>query len=188
MTERSRGLKVIKAGFLTLLQDAGRTRVMHQGLASGGAMDRHAWAWANRLLGNAYHTPTLEVTFGSLELESRTTTRIAVTGAAVPCTINGNPHPLWRTLQLYPGDRLQLGTPKSGLRSYLAVSGGFAVTQGLGGSCATLVREGTGGLHDNGQPVRDGDELPCGSPPSEAMSNPPPAGFPNTGFRTTVNR
>ena len=74
------GLQIVKAGFLTLLQDAGRSHVMHQGLAGGGAMDRHAWAWANRLVGNAYHTPALEITFAGLQLVSRVTTRIAITG------------------------------------------------------------------------------------------------------------
>ncbi len=172
MTEQRRGLKVIKAGFLTLLQDAGRTQVMHQGLASGGAMDRHAWAWANRLLGNPYHTPTLEVTFGGLTLESQIATRIAVTGATVPCTINDTEQPLWTTLNLLPGDKLQLGAPKSGLRSYVAVSGGFTVPRGLGNSCATLVREGTGGQHENGQPVRDGDELPCADAKQSAQQQP----------------
>lgn len=161
MAELKHGLRVIKAGFLTLFQDSGRNQVMHQGLASGGAMDRHAWAWANRLLGNPYNTPTLEVTFGGLLLESQIATRIAITGAATPCTINDEPQPLWSTLSLRPGDKLQLGAPKTGLRSYVAVSGGFDVPQSLGGSCATLVREGTGGQHENGQPVRDGDVLPA---------------------------
>lgn len=157
------GLQIVKAGFLTLLQDAGRSQVMDQGLATGGAMDRHAWAWANRLLGNAYHTPALEITFAGLQLVSRVATRIAITGAQVPLTLNGQPQPLWASINLAPGDQLQLGVPKTGLRSYLAVSGGFTVPQNLGGSCATVMREGTGGQYENGQKVADGDLLPCRS-------------------------
>lgn len=160
---KQKGLRVIKAGFLTLLQDAGRSQVMHQGLAAGGAMDRHAWAWANRLLGNGYNTPSLEITFGGLQLESQVATRFAITGAEVAFTINGQPQPLWKSLNLQPGDKLQLDAPKTGLRSYLAVSGGFTVPQNLGGSCATLVREGTGGQYENGQKVAEGDLLPCKS-------------------------
>ena len=160
---KQKGLRVIKAGFLTLLQDAGRSQVMHQGLANGGAMDRHAWAWANRLLGNGYNTPSLEITFGGLQLESQVETRFAITGAEVAFTINGQPQPLWKSLNLQPGDKLQLDAPKTGLRSYLAVSGGFTVPQNLGGSCATLVREGTGGQYENGQKVAEGDLLPCKS-------------------------
>lgn len=164
------GLKVMSAGFLTLLQDAGRNQVMHQGLANGGAMDRHAWAWANRLLGNAYNTPTLEITFGGLQLESQVATRIAITGAEVPFTINGQPQPLWSSINLMPGDKLQLDAPKTGLRSYLAVTGGFNVSQNLGGSCATLMREGTGGQNEDGQKVAAGDLLPCKALTSHALN------------------
>lgn len=166
----TQGLQIVKAGFLTLLQDAGRSQVMDQGLATGGAMDRHAWAWANRLLGNAYHTPTLEITFAGLQLVSRVATRIAITGAQAPLTINGQPQPLWASMTLLPGDQVQLGVPKTGLRSYLAVSGGFTVPQSLGGSCATVMREGTGGQYENGQKVADGDLLPCRSLTADELS------------------
>lgn len=170
---KQEGLRVIKAGFLTLLQDVGRSQVMHQGLAAGGAMDRHAWAWANRLLGNNYNTPCLEITFGGLQLESRAATRIALTGAEVPFTINGQPQALWKSLTLQAGDKLQLDAPKTGLRSYLAVSGGFKVPQNLGGSCATLVREGTGGQYEDGQKVAEGDLLPCKSLTAKELTQQP---------------
>lgn len=155
------GLTFRKPGFLSLLQDSGRRGAMHMGLATGGAMDRHAWAWANRLLGNPYGTTALEITFGGVEFTSTLETQIAITGAAVPCLVNGTARSLWTTIQLHPGDTVTLGTPKSGLRSYLAVLGGFQVTPGLGGSCATFPREGTGGLHHDGRPLVEGDHLPC---------------------------
>lgn len=170
LANKAEGLKVLKAGFLSLLQDAGRKQVMHQGLANGGAMDRQAWAWANHLLGNVYNTPSLEVTFGGLQLESTLATQIVVTGAEVAFTINGQPQPLWANLSLLPGDKLQLDAPKTGLRSYLAVSGGFLVPQNLGGSCATLVREGTGGQYEDGKKVADGDFLPCLSLAAKELS------------------
>lgn len=167
------GLLVTNAGFLTLLQDAGRNQVMYQGLANGGAMDRHAWAWANRLLGNTYNTPTLEITFGGLQLESQVATRIAITGAEVPFTINGQAQPLWSSVNLMPGDKLKLDAPKAGLRSYLAVNGGFAVPQNLGSSCATLIREGTGGQYEDGKKVAAGDLLPCHALPVKDLKKPP---------------
>jgi len=158
---RQPGFVITRPGFLTLLQDAGRRGVMHMGLATGGAMDRHAWAWANRLLGNPWGTPALEVTFGNLEFRSELDTQIAVTGAAVSVTVNGVSSPLWSTVSIRAGDIVSLGTPKTGIRSYLAVSGGFRVSPGLGNSCATFTREGTGGLHQNGRPLQAGDHLPC---------------------------
>ncbi|MCL1476849.1 MAG: hypothetical protein MH219_04380 [Marinobacter sp.] len=54
MTHSKLGLLIEKPGFLSLIQDAGRRGVMHLGLATGGPMDRHAWAWANYLLGNRF--------------------------------------------------------------------------------------------------------------------------------------
>lgn len=155
------GLVVTRPGFFTLLQDAGRRGVMHLGLAAGGAMDRHAWAWANRLLGNAYDSAALEITFGNVEFTSELDTQIAVTGADAACTVNGEPRPLWSTLRLRAGDRVALGVPKSGIRSYIAVLGGFQVSRGLGGSCASFIREGMGSLNGDGCKLAQGDHLPC---------------------------
>lgn len=155
------GLTFRKPGFLSLLQDSGRRGVMHMGLATGGAMDRHAWAWANHLLGNPAGTAALEISFGSVEFTSNLNTQIAITGAEVQCTVNGTARPLWTSMQLRAGDTVSLSTPKTGLRSYLAVLGGFQVRPGLGNSCATFPREGTGGLHHDGRPLTEGDHLPC---------------------------
>jgi biotin-dependent carboxylase-like uncharacterized protein len=157
------GFTFTKPGFLSLLQDGGRRGVMHMGLAIGGAMDRHAWAWANRLLGNAYGTAALEITFGGVEFISQLDTQISITGAEVECHINGEHRALWSVINLKTGDHVTLSAPKSGVRAYLAVLGGFQVKPGLGNSCSTFTREGTGGLHLDGHPLAAGDHLPCGS-------------------------
>ena len=155
------GFYITKPGFFTLLQDAGRRGVMHLGLASGGAMDRHAWAWANHLLGNDYGAAALEITFGGAEFSCGLNTQIVVTGADVKLTVNGEPKSLWTTLHVSAGDSVALSAPRAGVRAYLAVRGGFLVGADLGGSCATVVREGAGGLQGNGQPLKEGDFLPC---------------------------
>lgn len=164
----STGFVFTKPGFLSLLQDGGRRGVMHMGLATGGVMDRHAWAWGNRLLDNPWGTPALEITFGGIEFQSELDTQIAVTGAEVDCSINGRRCPLWSTLNVRAGDTVTLGTPRAGLRAYLAVRGGFEVSPGLGNSCSTFTREGLGGLNNLGQPLQAGDRLPCpaGLPPA----------------------
>ena len=155
------GFVFSKPGFLSLLQDAGRKGVMHMGLTSGGAMDRHAWAWANRLMGNTYDSAALEITFGSVEFTCELDTWIAVTGASAPCAINGIQQPLWTALSVMAGDTVTIGAPKTGIRAYLAVAGGFQIDTGLGGSCANFVREGIGGLRGDGCPLKEGDRLPC---------------------------
>lgn len=161
MAEHDSGLRVIKPGFLSLLQDAGRAGVMHLGLATGGPMDRHAWAWANQLVNNPYHSAALEITLGGFECVAETAVQIAVTGAELSLEVNGLPQPLWSTLNLSPGDHITLGRPKTGVRSYLAVQGGFAVDVMLGNSGATLTRERTGGLQGDGTPLKAGDFLTC---------------------------
>ncbi|WP_303291399.1 biotin-dependent carboxyltransferase family protein [Marinobacter sp. SS5-14b] len=161
------GFVFSKPGFLSLLQDAGRRGVMHMGLTSGGAMDRHAWAWANRLVGNRYASAALEITFGRVEFTCELNTWIAVTGAHAPCFINGRPQSLWTALPVRAGDTVTLGAPSTGIRSYLAVAGGFQIETGPGGSCANFVREGLGGVRGDGHPLKEGDRLPCptGLPP-----------------------
>jgi biotin-dependent carboxylase-like uncharacterized protein len=124
-------------------------------------MDRHAWAWANQLLENAYGSPALEITFGGVEFTSNLDTQIAITGAEVQCQINGESRPLWSVINLKAGDLVSLTAPKTGIRSYLAVLGGFQIDPGLGDSCASFTREGLGGLHQDGRPLQEGDHLPC---------------------------
>lgn len=161
MTTALPGLSIIKPGFMTLLQDSGRRGVMYQGLACGGPMDRHAWAWANRLVGNPWHTAALEISFGGFECVTEASLQLAITGADTHLHVNGKPQPCWTALNLHPGDHLVLGRPVAGVRSYLAVQGGFALNPGPGSSNSTLVREGTGGLQGDGSALQAGDHLPC---------------------------
>jgi len=83
------GFKVIQPGLLTLIQDRGRFGVHNLGLTQGGPLDRLAYDWANRLLGNEKNASDLEISFGGLVVESEVDTAIAITGAELPCTVNG---------------------------------------------------------------------------------------------------
>ena len=57
---------------------------------------------------------------------------VAVTGAPVPLTVNGQPAPLVTPVRLGPDDVLRLGMPVTGLRTYVAVRGGLDVPLALG--------------------------------------------------------
>lgn len=161
-------MTVLRPGILSLLQDAGRFGQHRIGLTNGGPLDPLAYHWANRLCGNTgadspYSNATaLEVTIGNCKLQAQCTTRVAVTGAELPVTINDRPAELWRTHILQPGDVLTLGYRRNpqpaGCRTYVAVSGGFQI-EPMFGSTATVVREGIGGL--NGLALQAGDQLPC---------------------------
>lgn len=160
-TRATSGFQVTRAGPLALLQDSGRFGVRHLGVTQGGPADLHAWAWANRLTGNRWGTPVLEVTFGGLELRAESELTIAVTGADLSAKHNNQALPLWRSITINRGDRITFGTPVRGLRAYLAVAGGFSAEPVLG-SVSCVVREQLGGFNGQGQRVAEGDYLSTG--------------------------
>ncbi|MDF3934917.1 biotin-dependent carboxyltransferase family protein [Pseudomonas citronellolis] len=154
------GLRVLRSGPLSLLQDAGRYGWQHLGVAPGGAVDIHAAAWANRLLGNPWGTPLLEVALGGLRLRAERDCWLALCGAALPAQVDGELRAVWSRFPLRAGQVLELGFAASGQRAYLAVAGGFRAKPVLG-SVATQRREGLGGLHGDGRALEEGDLLPC---------------------------
>ena len=151
---------VIQPGIHSLLQDHGRYGRHSIGLTTGGPMDSQSFQWANRLCQNTAECAAIEVTVGGLVLEANISTSIAVTGAAVPLSINKQPAALWQTHRVQAGDRIELGFAPLGSRSYLAVAGGFQASPSFG-SQSTVPREGLGGLHQDGKPLQTGDQLPC---------------------------
>lgn len=155
------GLRVIKAGPLSLLQDGGRHGWQHLGVSPSGPMDRHAAAWANRLLENAPTAPLLEIALGGVELESLGDTWLALCGAELPIQLDGVVRPNWSRFRVHAGQRLRLGFARSGQRAYLAIAGGFRVEPVLG-SVACQAREGLGGLDGRGARLADGDLLQGG--------------------------
>ncbi len=149
-----KGLQVRRAGPQTLLLDGGRWGLQHLGVSPGGVLDQQAAAWANRLLGNAWGTPLLEIALGDVELHSQLDTWLALTGADLPITVDGQPQPGWSRFPLRRGQRLHLGYARSGQRAYLAVAGGFLAPSMLG-SCSVQLREGLG------RALQVGDRLLC---------------------------
>ncbi len=145
--------KVIKAGFHSTIQDRGRFSLAHHGLSQSGVADEHAYCWANHLLANDVNDAVLEVTFGGCELLSLIDTCIVVTGAELGFKINGELQENWQVLVVNKGDTLSWSTPKTGVRAYLAVQGGFKTTQYFNSRSINL-REHVGTL------IQVGDELP----------------------------
>ena len=132
--------KVIKPGFLTTVQDYGRLTHSEQGLAQSGVMDEHAYAWGNYLLDNHYFDAALEITFGSVELESLDDMLICVCGADLDFKINHQTVDIWNSIQIQKGNRLSWHQPKHGIRAYLAVKGGLE-TQKFFNSRSVNLRE-----------------------------------------------
>lgn len=152
------GFLVKQPGVHTLLQDLGRFGCYSLGLTNGGPLDKTAFYWANRLVGNKANCCALEVSIGGLSLIAQLDMIIAITGAPMTVTINGVEQALWRSLQLRAGDNIAIGYSESGLRSYIAVKGGFQTAK-VFESRATVCRERIGGL--SGGALKVNDILPC---------------------------
>jgi biotin-dependent carboxylase-like uncharacterized protein len=150
---------VLAPGPLTTVQDQGRPGRSHWGVGRSGAADRASAALANRLLANRPSAALLEVTLGGLALRAESAVTVAVTGAPAPVEVDSSPVPLGAPLALAPGSVLRLGRPATGLRTYLAIRGGFDVPPVLGSrSYDVLARLGP-------PPLTSGDRLAVGPAP-----------------------
>ncbi len=142
-------LRILTPGPLSLVQDLGRHGHQHIGVSPGGPMDEHAFLWANRLLDNPLNAPQIEITMGQFSCQFQADTTIALTGADMSATLNGQPVAVWQSLHIRAGDQLSLSGARRGIRTYLAVKDGFKVT-GILNSCATVMRDGLGGADRRG--------------------------------------
>ena len=147
------------AGPQTTVQDLGRRGSLRVGIPPSGPMDREAFLLANRLVGNADDAAGLECTIRGPRIEFADERWVAVTGAVMPVALNGAVMPRWAAFEVEAGDVLRLGPAASGVRGYLAVSGGIDTPPALG-SRATYLRGLLGGFE--GRALRKGDCLPLG--------------------------
>ncbi|MGI3745792.1 MAG: biotin-dependent carboxyltransferase family protein [Janthinobacterium lividum] len=143
---------------LCLLQDVGRFGVRHLGVTQGGALDWVSMSWANKLLNNALNAAVIEVTLGGLTLLAESDCCLALAGADLGAVLDDRPIAPWRSFFVRKGQQLRFTRPITGARAYLAAPGGFAAVDVLG-SCATVAREGLGGLEGSGKALVEGDQL-----------------------------
>lgn len=145
MTAGSRGLWVISPGTSATVQDAGRTGYRRHGLAAGGALDLHAFNWANKLLDNPPGAACLEIMLGGFQAKAETDMTVALTGAWAPISINGSSVGHWQTHTLKAGDTLAIGHAQNGRLIYLTLPGGINSPRWFG-SQSVVPREQIDGL------------------------------------------
>ncbi|WP_117233989.1 biotin-dependent carboxyltransferase family protein [Vibrio maerlii] len=152
-------LKIIKPGALALIQDFGRYGYTHMGVTNGGPVDEYAFSWCNKLLGNVSTCPCIELTLGQAVYEVSDHAMFAIAGGDLNATLDDKPLNNWSSFYAKKGQIIRFGLPKNGLRAYLAVKGGFKLTNSVLGSVSTVVRDQLGGLSSLGKPLQSGDEI-----------------------------
>lgn len=152
-------ISVLTPGLSTTVQDRGRLGYYHLGLPQGGALDAYCAQAANALVGNTRDDAVLECTYMGSDLRFDRPAVVAVTGAQVPVTVDGDDVPMWQRLEVPAGAELRFGVIASGARFYVSVAGGIDVPEVLG-SRSTYPLGGLGGYR--GRKLEAGDVLPVG--------------------------
>jgi len=157
--EAAGSIEVISAPLPVLAQDLGRPGLSQHGISLSGAADSASFLSANRIVGNARSAVALEIPPAPFTFRVNGKIVAAVTGAAESIAVldsDGARTSLksWTALALDDGDVVTIEAPRAGVRSYLAVRGGFDFTPVLGSaSCDTLAQLGP-------EPVKTGDLVP----------------------------
>jgi len=146
-----------RAGFLTSVQDLGRSGYRQLGVSLGGALESFGLRVANLLVGNNQGAAGLEITLGGLQLRFSDERMVAWCGGEFDVQVGSKALPVGHTARLQAGEELRFGRPRIGCRAWLAVSGGIDVPVVLG-SRSTDLRAGFGGFE--GRTLRDQDVIP----------------------------
>lgn len=155
----SAALRIVRAGPLTTLQDAGRSGWLAAGVGASGPMDRGAFARAELWLGAAGATG-LEFTMAGLSLEVvEGPVNVAADGGQFSAELNGVMRPWPLRALLKPGDRLDIRPGPEGNYGYLRFDREIELPPALG-SRATNTVVGLGGFA--GRALAAGDRLPLG--------------------------
>ncbi len=132
------GIRILKGGMMTTVQDLGRNGYQSQGFSVAGAMDVRSLKIANLLLDNPENEAVLEITLIGPTLEFTSATIIAITGGDFQPQINGEPAPMYTALYMNKGDILKFGSARTGSRGYIAFSSYLDIPVVMGSRCTNL--------------------------------------------------
>ena len=155
-----RSLRVEASGLLTTVQDLGREGFGTIGVSPSGAADPISLRLGNRLVGNVEGAAALEMTLLGGSFVFPEGAIVALAGSDFGARLGDAAIEPGRSVEVGPGQKLQLGPSRSGARCYLCVQGGIAVPPFLG-SASTHLLSGLGGFE--GRALRKGDVVLIGS-------------------------
>jgi len=159
-------VEVIKKGLETSIQDyPGRIGSLNQGFPPSGPMDSWSFRLANVLVENKQDAAALECQFMGPSLKFNSNRIIAITGANMSPKLDGNPIPLWESIEVKANQVLEMEFATIGARSYIAFSGGIISEPWLS-SRSTFHKAGVGGIE--GKAIQEGQIIPLGKSKSVA--------------------
>ncbi len=173
-----RSLDVLSPGAQSTVQELpGRLGLWDVGVPPSGPMDERSFRLANRVVGNAETAPALEMTARGATLRFNSDGLFALVGARMTATLDGAEIPNNRPIAARAGQSLAIGAVEGpGLRTYLALRGGFDAPEFLG-SRASFTLGGFGG-HGVGA-LKAGDVLHfADAPASDEPRESPPEDIP----------
>ena len=132
------GIRILKGGMLTTVQDLGRTGYQSQGFSVAGVMDVRAFKIANLLLDNPENEAVLEFTLIGPTLEFTSATIIEITGGDFQPKINGDPAPMYTAIYVNKGDILKFASARTGSRGYIAFSSYLDIPVVMGSRCTNM--------------------------------------------------
>ena len=150
------GIRVLKGGMLTTVQDLGRTGYQSQGFSVAGVMDVRSFKIANLLIDNPENEPVLEFTLIGPTLEFTSSTIISITGGDFSPTVNGEPVPMYTAFYMIRGHVLKFGSARTGSRGYIAFSSYLEIPVVMGSRCTNLKSK-IGGF--KGRKLESGDYI-----------------------------
>lgn len=148
-------IRIIRAGPLTTLQDAGRFGALQHGISASGPMDRGAFEAAGQMLGNA--GTAIEFTRAGIGFEvTGGSVSAGCAGGEFSLRVNGKSRTWPSVLRLKTGDSVEVTPGASGNFGYLRFDREIDVPVMLGSRATNLVA-GLGGL--KGRALKSGDVL-----------------------------
>ena len=157
-------ITVLNPGLLTTVQDLGRIGFQQFGVSVSGAMDPRSTAIANILVGNDEGEAVLECTMMGPHLQFDQTNCIAITGGDLGPTLDGQPIPSYRAIQVQAGQVLRFSAPKTGCRAFISFAGGLDIPVVMN-SRATYLKAKIGGVQ--GRKLEKGDVIGFRFPKAE---------------------
>lgn len=127
------GIRIIKPGPFTTIQDTGRYGFQRYGVPVGGSMDRFAAAMAKILCGTSWDAAVLEISFPGTKLFFDEDHLVSFTGGgAMACTEDGEALPLNRTIFIPQYTVIDTRYHEEGSRLYMGIDGGIDVPAVMG--------------------------------------------------------